>query len=162
MPSALARPVLHTLHLLTFAILLGTGVLLLSPELRAAFTGGYSLLIRRIHLWGGVAFAVLPAMVIFPLGMRNVFVAPAERTARTLWQGSHLVITILVGALFTGTGFAIWEEGLVSESLADLSRSTHNWLTYVAAGLVGLHLVEVGLTALVTRARTAGSAESPH
>lgn len=160
MPSALARPVLHTLHLLTFAILLATGVLMISPELRTAFTGGYSLVIRRAHLWGGVAFAVLPAIVVFPLGMRNVFVATAERTPRTLWQGSHLIITIMIGAVFTATGLAIWEEGIVSESLADLSRSTHNWLTWVAAALLGLHLVEVGIASMVGRLRAGTSSEA--
>lgn len=157
MPPALARPVLHTLHMLTFVILLATGVLMISPELRTAFTGGYSLVIRRAHLWSGVAFAVLPGIVVFPLGMRNVFVAPADRTARTFWQGLHLAITILIGAVFTATGFAIWEEGLVSEPLADFSRSTHNWLTWVAAGLLGLHLIEVGVAALVARVRAGSS-----
>jgi len=160
--AALARPVLHTAHVLTFAVLLATGLLLLLPTLRATLTGGYSLLIRNTHRWGGVACAVLPAAIALYFGARAVFVTPAHRTWRTLWQGAHVGVTLLFGVLFTLTGFVIWWKRRLPEGLVDTSRSVHDGLTYVAIVLVGAHLVEVALAALVGRVQTAtaGPAET--
>ena len=157
--AALARPVLHTAHVLTFALLLATGLLLLLPTLRATLTGGYSLLIRDTHRWGGIAFAVLPVAIVLYFGARAVFVAPARRTWRTLWQGAHVGVTAAMGMLFTLTGFVIWWKRSLPDAIVDPSRSVHDGLTYVAIVLVGVHLVEVALAALVARVQTI-SAES--
>lgn len=160
MSSALARPLLHTAHLLTFTVLLVTGLLLYVPGLRAAVTGGYSLLIRDTHRWGGVAFAALPVMIVLRFGVRNVFVPPAQRTLRTFWQGLHVAITVLMAAVFTVSGFVLWGKRLVTESLLEASRSAHDGLTYVAAILVAAHLLEVGLAAVVARIRAASAASA--
>ncbi len=157
----LARSLLHTVHLVTAAILFSTGLLLLLPALRAHVTGGYSLFIRDAHRWGGVAFVVLPVVVVMACGARTIFVAPAERTLRTLWQGLHLGITWLISGIFAVTGFAIWDKRLLPPALMEGSRTVHDWLTYAAAALVALHLVDVGLAGLLARVRAAG-AGAPH
>ena len=162
MLPSLARPLLHTAHLVTFSVLLLTGLLLFVPGLRAAVTGGHSQLIRNAHRWGGAAFVVLPVVLVLACGPRNVFVAPAQRTARTLWQGLHMGITIIVGIIFTLTGVAIWDKQLLSDSIVESSRSMHDWLTYAAAVLVAIHLVEVGLASLLARMRTAAAAGAQH
>ncbi|MBP1688307.1 MAG: hypothetical protein H6Q33_4450 [Deltaproteobacteria bacterium] len=161
MAVALARPLLHTVHLVTFTVLLLTGLLLFVPGLRAALTGGYSQLIRDAHRWGGVAFAVLPVVVVLACGPRAIFAAPAQRTLRTLWQGLHMGVTCLVSVVFTVTGFAIWDKRLLPPSVLEGSRALHDWLTYAAAALVALHLVEVGLAGLLARIRAAGAAAPP-
>jgi len=153
---ALARPLLHTVHLITFSILLFSGLLLFVPGLRAALTGGYSQLIRDAHRWAGVAFVVLPVAVVLACGPRTIFIVPAERTLRTLWQGLHTGITWVMGAIFTVTGFAIWDKRLLPVSVMDGSRDVHDWLTYAAAALVAIHLVEVGLASVLARVRAAG------
>ena len=154
MSAALARPLVHTVHVLTFTVLLATALLLLLPTLRATLTGGYSLLIRDAHRWGGVAFAALPAALLLYFGGRAVFVAPAHRSWRTVWQGAHVGVTLLLGVVFTLTGFIIWWKRWLPDGLVDTSRSVHDGLTYVAIVLVGAHLVEVALAALVARVQT--------
>lgn len=160
MSAALARPLVHTVHVLTFAVLLATALLLLLPTLRATLTGGYSLLIRDTHRWGGVAFAVLPVAMVLYFGGRVVFAAPAHRTWRTVWQGAHVGVTLLLGVVFTLTGFVIWWKRSLPEALVDTSRSVHDGLTYVAIVLVGAHLVEVAAATLVARVRAITAAST--
>jgi cytochrome b subunit of formate dehydrogenase len=160
MSPALARPLLHTVHLATFLALLVTGLLLLVPGLRAAVTGGYSLLIRETHRWGGVAFTVLPVAIVAGAGARTVFVAHSQRTARTLWQGTHVALTVAMGVVFTVTGFVLWGKQLAPDAIVDVSRLAHDWLTYAAAVLVVAHLLEVGLAAVVGRITAATTQQS--
>lgn len=162
MSPTLARPLLHTIHLLTVVVLFATGLLLFIPGLRAVVTGGYSLQIRAAHRWGGVAFVILPAVVIVAAGVRHIFRAPARRTLGTLWQGLHTGITILFAFIFVVTGFALWAEPSLPEALVDHSRSVHDWLTYAAAVLVLLHLAQVGAAALVARFTAAAAVRPSH
>jgi Ni,Fe-hydrogenase I cytochrome b subunit len=154
-PPAVARPLLHTVHLLTFALLFATGVLLAVPGLRAAVTGGYSLLIGNVHRWGGVAFAALPAAVGLRFGVRTVFTAPDAWTSRALWQGLHVAVTVFISLLFTATGVVLWGKRTLPESIVEASHSVHGWLTYAAGVLLAVHLLEVGLAAIVGRMRAA-------
>ena len=155
MSPALARPLLHTVHLLTFVLLFVTGLLLLLPGLRGAVTGGHSLLIRNAHRWGGVAFVVLPLLVVVGFGVRSLAAAPAARTLRTLWQGGHVGLTVVISGVFALTGAAIWARRLLPDAVGELCRVTHDWLTYAAGLLVAAHLIEVGMAALVARVRAA-------
>ena len=160
MSPALARPLLHTAHLLTFAVLLATGLLLWLPGLRGAVTGGHSLLIRNAHRWGGVAFIMLPLIIMVCFGARSLAAAPAARTLRTLWQGGHVGLTVVMTGVFTLTGAAIWAQRVLPDAVGELCRSKHDWLTYAAGLMVAVHLLEVGMAALVARVRAAG-ADSP-
>ncbi len=155
MSPALARPLLHTAHLLTFLALLGTGLLLFLPGLRALITGGYSLLIRDTHRWGGVAFVVLPALVVLPCGVRGLFASPGPRTIRLVWQGIHVAVTVVVSAAFAMTGFVLWGKGLFPERVVDGSLAIHDWLTYAVLVLVSIHLLDVGVAAVAARLQAA-------
>jgi hypothetical protein len=155
MSPALARPLLHTAHLLTFALLFATGLLLFLPGLRGAVTGGHSLLIRNAHRWGGVAFVVLPLIIMVCFGVRSLAAAPAARTLRTLWQGGHVGLTVVMSGVFTLTGAVIWAHRLLPDAFGELCRSTHDWLTYAAGLMVAVHLFEIGMAALVARVRAA-------
>ena len=155
MSSPIARPLVHTVHLLTFLVLFVSGLLLYVPDLRSVVTGGYSQIVRESHRWGGVAFFVLPVLITLRFGVRSVFAPPAERTLRSLWQGVHVAVTVVTGGLFTVTGFVLWAKEAVPESLLEHSRDVHDWLTWAVGVLVLLHLVEVGVAALVGRLRAA-------
>lgn len=161
MSPAAARPLLHTAHLLTFLLLLITGVLLFAPSLRAAIVGGYSLLIRQTHRWGGVAFVALPLLLVLRFGPRNVFVPPLERTLRTLWQAAHTGATLLLGLIFTATGFIMWGKQSLSDSLVDGSTWLHDSLTYIAAAMLVAHLLEIGGAAVVARISAPAAATAP-
>jgi Ni,Fe-hydrogenase I cytochrome b subunit len=154
-PPAVIRPLLHTIHLLTFVLLFATGLLLFVPGLRAAVTGGYSLLIADTHRWGGIAFAALPAALTLRFGVRTVFAVPDVWTPRVLWQGLHVVITVLVSLVFTVTGVVLWGKRTLPESIVGISQSVHGWLTYAAGILLAVHLLDVGLAAIVARIRAA-------
>ena len=157
MSPALARPLVHTAHLLTFALLFATGLLLWLPGLRSAVTGGHSLLIRSAHRWGGVAFVVLPLLIMFRFGARSLAAAPPARTLRTLWQGGHMALTVVMSGIFTITGAAIWVQRSLPDAFGEIGRSTHDWLTYAAGFLVAAHLLEVGMAAVVARFRAAAA-----
>jgi len=157
MASAIARPLVHTIHLLTFTVLFVSGLLLFVPDLRAAVTGGYSQIVRESHRWGGVAFFALPLLVMLRFGVRSVFAPPAQRTLRSLWQGFHVALTVVIALLFIGTGFVMWASRSMPESVLDPSRDLHDWLTYVVGGLVVVHLAEIGIAAVVARFRSAAT-----
>lgn len=160
--AAVARPFLHAVHLVTFAVLLVTGLLLFVPDLRAMATGGYSLVIRQTHCWVGVAFTVLPVLVALRYGVRSMLAPPEKLTVRTLWKGFHFALTIAVGALLAVSGFVLWGKALAPRSIVEASRLAHDWLTYGAGLLLALHLLEVGGTALVERIVAAGGPVGGH
>lgn len=159
MSPALARPLLHTVHLVTFTVLLGSGLLLFVPGLRVLLVGGYSLIIRQVHRWGGVVFAALPAAILLRSGLRRVFAPPAQRSPRTVWQGFHVGLTLLSSVLLTLTGFVLWGRHLMPEALVEGSLQVHDWLTYAVVAFVGIHLLEVGATGVVTRLQAAAAGE---
>jgi cytochrome b subunit of formate dehydrogenase len=161
MPRSLARPLLHTLHLATFVLLMGTGILMLSPELRAVVTGGYSLLIFTAHCWGGVAFLLLPVAVLVAAGGPAVL-APAQRDGlRGLWQAGHMLVTVTIGTALVVSGFALWAKDFVSMATMDASLLVHDWLTYAAAALVALHLLELAGRGAATRVQEARALQPP-
>ena len=151
--AEIARPALHLVHLLTFAALLATGLLLLSADLRAATVGGYALWLGTIHRWVGIGFVVAPLAILLRARTPILFVAPALRSLRTTWQALHVGITVAMTVLFAMTGFALWGEDHVREATVDASRTTHDWLTGMVVALVAMHLLEIGTTNLMTRIR---------
>ena len=163
MPRSLGRLLLHSVHVLTFALLLSTGILMLSPELRSAVTGGYSLVLYGVHCWGGVAFVALPLLVVVASGGPAVLAPETTGRLRRLWQSTHMAVTVGFAVAFTATGLALWVKDSISQSTADLSFALHNGLTYAAGLLVALHVVEVagsGMAARLQEARSAGTSSS--
>jgi cytochrome b subunit of formate dehydrogenase len=151
MNPAIARPLLHTVHLLTFLILLATGLMLFSPTLRSTVTGGYSLVLYEIHCWSGVAFVVLPMFVVLRFGPRSIHSRPPEATLRALWQGLHAVITVLLGGVLAVTGFVLWAQDSLPQRMVDSSLQLHGLFTWIVAAAFAVHLFDVGLSALAER-----------
>lgn len=151
MSPHVARPLLHTVHVLTFAALLATGLLLFVPALRETLTGGYSLWISAIHRWGGIAYVLLPAIVVLRGGVRATLVGDRPATIRGRWQGVHVAITAAMTLLFTVTGFVLWARRSVPDGLLDASQALHDWLTWAALILLAAHFLELGAAALRER-----------
>jgi cytochrome b subunit of formate dehydrogenase len=63
--------------------------------------------------------------------------------------------------LFAVTGFALWADEFVGAKAAEASRTAHAWLTAAAGVFVAVHLLETGVTHLLTRVRAA-IPYSPH
>jgi hypothetical protein len=134
---------------------------MLSPELRAAVTGGYSLIIYSAHCWGGVAFLVLPVVVLVAAGGPAVLAAEQRGGLRGFWQSGHMFVTLAVGAALVVTGFALWAKDSVSMATMDASLAVHDWLTYAAATLVALHLLEIAGSGAAARIQEARAAQPP-
>jgi len=147
----LAQRLLHSAHLLTFAALFASGVLLLWPELRSTLIGGYSLVVRALHCWVGIPFVALPALILAGSGRRALAAKPGAFALRTLWRRLHIGATMAMSVLFTLTGAVLWADPETLERINDGSRAAHNWLTWAAAGLVGLHLVEIVVSGVAER-----------
>lgn len=142
--AEILRRGLHTVHAATFLFLLGTGLLLYSPTLRASFTGGYSLTLRWLHRWGGVAFVLLPLPLIAIAG-RSAIRGEEDKGCHdpgwlVRWQGAHMLFTIGAAAIFTGTGMVIWLKALFPSLVVEWSYSLHNWLTYGSCVVMIPHL----------------------
>ncbi len=151
-----ARALVHAAHALTFIVLMATGVLIFVPELRELATGGYSLLIRQIHRWTGVAFIVVPLAAMASAGTEVVFLRGAEGTPRNRLKAVHVAASVIMTALFTGTGLVLWATSSFGESVVDASYLLHDWLTYAAAALLAAHLLEVAVGAVVEGVRPIG------
>jgi cytochrome b subunit of formate dehydrogenase len=147
----IGRPLLHAIHAITFFALLGSGLLLFVPGLRALATGGYSLAIVRLHRWAGVASVALPLVLLLYLGGPAALAPPRARTLRDSLKGLHQAVTIAMTLAFAATGFVLWPRHPISESLEAGSRLLHEWMTYAAAGLLAVHVLDVTLIEAVVQ-----------
>jgi cytochrome b subunit of formate dehydrogenase len=146
---------------LTFIVLLVSGLLILDPTLRSAVTGGYALTLSAVHRWSGVAFAVVPAAIAAAAGARRVL-APAEwGRARGYVQSLHTVVTVAMVAGFTVSGALLWRRDLVSMAVFDRALELHDALTYVGAALLAVHLLDIVAVAFAARWRAARATTSP-
>jgi len=153
MSLPLARVVLHTVHLLAFLVLVATGVLLMTPSLRAAITGGYAVTLALAHKWASVGFVVLPAALLAWVGPHRLFAPPPVRTLRSYLQALHIGITVLLTLAFTGTGLVLWARRAMPLEILDPAQALHDSLTYIAIALFGTHLADVAVSALTARIR---------
>lgn len=133
----------HLAHAATFLVLLATGVLLFSPTIRSRVVGGYSLHLRSIHCWTGIAFALATLPFVphaFRLATKGSAQAPGSRGAGLLhWRCAHLLFTLAAGAAFTVSGLLLWQQGHFALALADASATVHLWFTYAAAVAFAVH-----------------------
>jgi len=133
--------VLHTSHAALFTVTFGTALLLLFPELRARFVGGYSATIKGIHLWFGIAALVVPVVVY--AGARRWPKMPPWRFTGW-WRGIHVRYTYWVTLIFGASGLVMWKPDYFSVGLSERMFSIHEWLTYAAGAVLGLHVLVVG------------------
>ena len=157
MNPATARILTHGVHVLTFVVLLVSGVLLLDPGLRSAVTGGYALTLGAVHRWSGVVFAVVPAAIAVAVGARRVL-APADWGRRRGYvQSAHTIVTVAMVVAFTLTGAVLWKRDGLSMALVDRAQDLHDALTYVGAALLGVHLFDIAVVAFLSRWHAATS-----
>lgn len=136
------RRALHATHAVATLLLLGTGLLLEFPELRARFVGGYGTRIVTIHLWAGAAFAGIPLLAL-AISYRGLL----EDLRRRLgppdpwgFRKSHIVVSLGAGFLLSLTGLILWRDTLFPVSVGDGSRWIHLALTVVIAVEIPVHL----------------------
>lgn len=145
MNPATVRRALHATHALATLALLGSGLLLEFPELRARSVGGYGRRIVEIHLWAGASFAGLP-LVALALSHRELLAelrgrlgAPALKT----WRKGNMAVFLLASILLALTGLVLWRDGWFPLVVGDVSRWLHGALTIVVAVSLSIHVVTV-------------------
>lgn len=137
-----ARKSLHALNAVLFLLLLATGLLFQFPEWRGAILGGYGMLLQDLHRWGGVAFAVVPALALAWVGStlwRDAWKRASRPKGKNLRRG-NLWAALAGGAGFTGTGAILWWGPRGMPVLVDASLWLHQVLTYAALAILVAHL----------------------
>jgi cytochrome b subunit of formate dehydrogenase len=144
----------HAVHALTFLALLGTGLLLFFPVVRAQLIGGYSLHLRVAHFWVGIAFALASAPFVRP-AIRPMPSLPAAEAgaARRIWRRFHLLFTLGATVTFTVSGLILWFERSFPLYVLDASALAHRWLTYGACAVLMVHLAVAVLRSRVRLVR---------
>jgi len=143
MSAYYVRRLLHTVHAVTSLLLIGTGVLIHWPELRLEVLGGYGLALASLHEWTGLVFIVAPLLslglvarpLVRDLGAR---LGPPDPPS---WRKLHIVLTLLLSAVLTVSGVALWLQAHLPARLADLALDAHVWMSWALAISIPLHLV---------------------
>ncbi len=136
------RRALHAVHALTSLLLVGTGVLIHWPELRAELVGGYGLAIAGLHEWTGLVFIIAPLLslalaarpLVRDLGAR---LGPPDPPS---WRKLHIVLTLFMTALLALSGVALWKQEHLPVRAADLALDVHIWLSWGIAVSIPVHL----------------------
>lgn len=137
------RRLLHASHAVATLVLLATGLLLQSPDLRARLVGGYGRELAQVHQGAAVVFAAIPLAALARAGR------PLLRDARRRlgppdpigWKKIHIVSSLAGGLLLTVTGFVLWFDEAFPLVAADLALEGHAFLTWVFLVLLVIHLV---------------------
>ena len=141
--SRWARRSLHALNAVLFLLLLGTGLLFQFPDWRGTLVGGYGMLLQDLHRWGGVAFAVVPALALAWVGSvlwRDAWKRASRPKGKNLRRG-NLWAALAGGVGFTGTGAILWWSPQGMPLLVDASLWLHQVLTYIALAILVAHLI---------------------
>jgi cytochrome b subunit of formate dehydrogenase len=136
------RRTLHVVHTLTALALIATGLLIGFPDLRARLLGGYGRELADIHVWTGSAFIAAPALALALVG------ASLYRDLRRRlgppdpfrWKKFHILLTLVGGALLTASGILLWLDTGLPLAVSDAALAVHEWLTYVLAAALPVHL----------------------
>jgi hypothetical protein len=132
--GAWAWSIAHGAHAGSYLVLLGTGILLFAPALRASVTGGYSLTVSAAHGAAGWFFLT----VTLPLAGRW-FRGPRLGTSRSL----HLAFVVGAALAFAATGVAMGSREDLPLGVVDAARDLHRWLAWASGGVVSVHLPAV-------------------
>ncbi len=147
------RRLLHGSHAAATLLLLATGVLILSPDLRARAVGGYGRQIAGLHELVGWVFVLVPAGGLL-LAHRALLAELRARlgpgTARPGWPRLHLLFTLAASFTAAVTGFALLAD--LPAALFDAARTAHVVAHHLLLASLPLHLF-LARRAMVDRLR---------
>lgn len=142
MSGVWTRQVLHAVNAIVSLALLGTGLLIEFPELRAQLVGGYGFQIAQWHLWLGWLFMAVPVIALLLAGRdlaRHLwtFLGPPDGvTARKVVA----VVNLAGGVALAASGVLLWLDENLPLALSDASLTVHIAFTWTLAALIPLHL----------------------
>lgn len=154
MSAAHIRRLLHAVHALVVLLLIATGVLLYSPELRSAAIGGYGQRILDLHLWAGVVFGVAPIVAAVLVGR-----ALLEDVRRRLgppdpwgWRKTNIVLSLAASVILVLSGVAIWFDDALPRAWGEPLHWLHDALTVVLIVALPIH-ISMSRRKIVSRVR---------
>ena len=142
MTASLVRRSLHAAHAAVSLLLLATGLLLGSPDLRARLLGGYGREVAEWHDFGAMAFLAAPAFALLlaarPLAtdLRARLGPPDGLT----WRKLHIGLTLALSALLSASGVVLWVAAALPTSAYDRALSVHLAAAWGLAVTLPLHL----------------------
>lgn len=154
----IARVLLHAIHAGSFLFLGLTGVLLVSPALRATITGGYSLTLAAGHRWAGLLVLLPQVALLLAAGARHCF-EPSACGWRAHLQRLHLAATLVLTALLTASGALLWAGDHVPPGAFEAAHPIHATAALVAWAFLALHLSEITCSRLAGALRNSGRHE---
>ena len=146
----------HWVHAAAFVVLLGTGLALYLPSLAEAI--GRRPLLKEIHIWTAVAWAIALVLVVaggdrgslrrtarevdrFDADDRAWFVDRSTPSGRlNAGQKLNTVVTAAFGLLFAVSGFFLWYGERDTRFRLPSALLVHDWLTYASLVLFLGHL----------------------
>ena len=134
---------LHATYALVVFVLVATGLPIQFPDLRARLIGGYGRSIATVHEWAGAAMLVVPALVLVAAPRRalNTVAFLSYRTANLRLHAVNLWFTLIAGAGFVVSGFLLWAQASLPDSVLDASAGVHRGLSYVLYVMVPVHII---------------------
>jgi formate dehydrogenase subunit gamma len=152
----LTERLLHWIHASGFLVMLATGLILYLPSLSTWISRRN--LVKNVHLWAAVAWAVAIALV-FVLGNRRRLLDD-WREAETLdrddrrWllgrrvrqgkfnagQKLNVIVTVAFALLFALSGFFLWLGERDHTFLLDGTGALHDTLTFASVAVLVAHL----------------------
>ncbi len=151
-------PWLHFFYAVVALALVGTGLLIQFPDLRARFVGGYGQTLAWWHEWTGVAMLVLPVLwfVLAPSAAWDTIVLRSWRRDKLALHAVNLWFTIVSGTVFVITGFLLWFQRTLPDPVIDWSYVLHDVFSYALYVMIPVHIViSLGRTLRNLRARLA-------
>lgn len=138
---ATARRGLHALHTLASLALVGTGLLIQWPELRARVLGGYGRELALLHEQSALVFLAAPALALAFAGRALARDASARlRRPHLTWRKTHLVLSVALSLALSVSGVAMWiDAGPLW--LLDAATQVHVWTTWAFLAALAAHLV---------------------
>jgi len=127
----------HWMYTLIFIALVISGILLYFPEIRHYITGGYSLVISKIHKYIGIA--AIPMLGVFWVNLWN------SQSKMKRWQIAHTRIVLVSGVLFIISGINIWFVRGLTDTIYDMSVTVHQVLTFIVMAVLIAHLIMIRL-----------------
>jgi len=149
-------PWLHFFYAVVALGLVGTGLLIQFPDLRARFVGGYGQTVAWWHEWAGVAMLVLPVLwfALAPSAAWDTIVLRSWRRDKLALHAVNLWFTIVSGVVFVVTGFLLWFQRTLPDSVIDWSYVLHDVFSYALYVMIPVHIViSLGRTLRNLRAR---------
>ncbi len=134
---------LHLGYSLVAIALLATGLLIQLPDWRGYFIGGYGRQLATIHEWVGVAMLVLPLFSLLrrPAATRLALRIRSYKREHLRLHAVNLWFTVLSGVVFIVTGFIMWFQGSLPDSIVDVSIELHVIFTYALLVVIPIHLI---------------------